>query len=415
MLVKFTPFIYLCREGCKFTCNQEGVLYRYGVCRLGVRYKMNYREVIVIGRFMEIILFSFLLSFVMVAYMLPKILLLSLRKRLVDAINVRKVHAVPASRLGGLAFFPAIAFSFLIGICLTNQESISFIPTIELTPQLILEVLSLILLFLVGVYDDILGVNYKYKFAVQILAAALLVWGGIYIQTLHGLFGIYEIPAYIGVPLTMLFFVFVTNAINLIDGIDGLASLLSIMALVVYSIVFYNRGAISESMMSLTTVGALAPFCYNNIFGVKRGIKSKIFMGDTGALVIGAILGFSSVKLWNMTGASSSDAIDQLYYILAFTMLLVPCLDVVRIILHRYRIKKPLFKPDKNHIHHKFMALGYSPRQALMFIVAINFSFLALNIALSYLLNITFIVIVDVVVWTTMHLYITKKINTKSK
>ncbi|MFR9515335.1 MAG: MraY family glycosyltransferase [Rikenellaceae bacterium] len=358
---------------------------------------------------------AFAISFMMVAFMLPRILILSLRKKLIDSVDARKVHSVPASRLGGIAFFPAILFAVLLTIS-TNNVLLPFIgPILPVSETLILDILALIMLFLIGIYDDIIGVSYRNKFVVQIFAALLIVSSGTYFRTFHGFFGIGVVPDYIGIVVTILFYVFVTNAINLIDGIDGLASLLSIMALLVFGILLINNNLVVESLMTMATLGALIPFCYSNVFGIKRGAHSKIFMGDTGALVVGAILGFTAVKVWNISYDTLNHPIDHIYYILAYTMLLVPCFDVIRIILHRYRAKKPLFMPDKNHIHHKFMALGYSARQALIYIICINAAFVVLNILLSLTLKITYIALIDVVVWSVMHILISKKIKIKTK
>lgn len=364
---------------------------------------------------MVITLLSFALSCILVAFMLPHVLILSLRKRLIDPIDPRKVHSVPASRLGGITFFPAVLFSVWLCIALTNVI-IPFIgPTIEIDVKFILITLALLLLFLIGIYDDIVGTSYRSKFFVQILSAIFVISTGTYFKTFHGFLGIEEIPIYVGVPMTLFFYVFVTNAINLIDGIDGLASMLSIMALAAYGVLLYLNNQSADCLVAIATMGALVPFWYGNVFGIKRGITSKIFMGDTGALVIGATLGYLAVAIWNISfNYSSNEPIGQIYYILAFTMLLVPCFDVVRIIIHRFLDHKPLFLPDKNHIHHKFMALGATPRQALLCIVTMNIIFMALNIALSYILNFTFIVIIDIVVWTAMHIVISKKIKSKS-
>lgn len=345
--------------------------------------------------------------------MLPHILILSLRKSLIDQMDSRKVHNVPASRLGGVAFFPAILFSVLFTISINNLTLQLFGTQIALSETLMLESLALIVLFLVGIYDDIIGVSYGKKFVSQIVAALFIILSGTYFKTFHGLFGIDVIPDYIGIVVTLMFYVFVTNSINLIDGIDGLASLLSIMALLVLSILLFSNNYITDGIFAIATLGALVPFCYSNVFGIKRGVGSKIFMGDTGALVIGAILGFSTVKVWNMSHDAMNETAGQLYYILAYTMLIVPCFDVVRIIIHRYRDKKPLFYPDKNHIHHKFMALGYSAHQTLIRIICINIAFVLLNIMLSHLINITYIVFINILLWSVMHIIISKKIKTK--
>lgn len=351
----------------------------------------------------------------MVAFMLPHILILSLRKSLIDHIDTRKVHSVPASRLGGVAFFPAILFSVLFTISVNNLFLQLFGMPTTLSDTLILEYLALIILFLVGIYDDIIGVSYRKKFVVQVIAALFIICSGTYFKTFHGLFGINAIPEYVGISVTLVFYVFVTNAINLIDGIDGLASLLSIMALLVLGILLLENNYIIDGLFAIATLGALVPFCYSNVFGIKKGAGSKIFMGDTGALVIGAILGFSTIKVWNISYDTMNQPIDHLYYILAYTMLIIPCFDVIRIVLHRYRDKKPLFLPDKNHIHHKFMALGYTARQSLTHIIRINTFFIVMNVLLSFVLNITYIVIVDVVLWSVMHVIITNKIKIKIK
>lgn len=344
--------------------------------------------------------------------MIPHIMMLSLRKRLFDPIDPRKVHASPASRLGGVTFFPAILFSVFSCISINILFPQFFDTNIVPNVRLILVVLSLLMLYLIGVSDDMVGASFKVKFFVQIIAAILIISSDVYFKTLHGIFGIYEIPSYIGVPVTLLFYVFVTNSINLIDGIDGLASLLSIMALAVYSaLLFLSSGLTVELLFTTATLGALVPFCYRNIFGVRRAIKSKIFMGDTGALVIGALLGFAAVSVWNIAYDNHlSYTYGRMFSVLSYTMLLVPCLDVVRIVIHRYRSHKPLFMPDKNHIHHKFMAIGFTPHQALFSIVTMNLLFLILNIVLALYINIIWVVVIDLAVWSAFHITLTKRI-----
>ncbi|MFI3319478.1 MAG: MraY family glycosyltransferase [Rikenellaceae bacterium] len=351
---------------------------------------------------------SFIISSLVVAYMLPQVMLLSLRKRLIDPIDVRKIHNVTASRLGGFTFFPAIilaVFSVISYVGITDPGVWSAYMNVGMT----LEVAALMLLYLVGLFDDIMDIAYRTKFVVQIIASLLVVVAGVYFKDLHGLFGIYEIPSYVGIPITLFFLVFVMNSVNLIDGIDGLASLLSIMALGVYAWLFVGVGMWQDCIMSCATLGALVPFCYSNIMGIRKGIGSKIFMGDAGALVIGAILGFMAIKLWDVEPSVGFDVGDRsLAYVLAYTMLIIPCFDVVRVVFHRARFHKPLFLPDKNHIHHKLMDLGASPRMALMQIILINIFFLVFNIVLYQYFSTNIIIICDVVVWTLFQMMITR-------
>lgn len=343
--------------------------------------------------------------------MLPRILVLSLRKRLIDHIDPRKIHRVPASRLGGVAFYPAIFFAVNICVVMVNILSPEGCK-IEDSNVLSLESLALLSLFLIGIYDDILGVSYRNKFFVQIFASVLIMMSGVYFKTLNGFFGVHEIPDWLGVTLTLGFYIFVTNAINLIDGIDGLASSLSMMALGVYGVLLFDGGLIVEALIAVAALGALLPFWYGNVFGVRRGIQSKIFMGDTGALVIGALLGFTAVVVWNkpfVDGVYSS--LDAQYSTLAFTMLLILCFDVMRIVVHRYLDKKPLFLPDRNHIHHKFIAVGYSPRRSLLCIMLMNALFLVVNLSLSFFIGFTYIVFIDLFVWTLIHIMLSKRIK----
>lgn len=167
-------------------------------------------------KFMIVTLLSFAISCIMVAFMLPHILILSLRKKLIDPIDPRKVHSVPASRLGGVTFLPAVLFSVWFVIALTNIIPSFIYPTIDITVKVILVSLALLMLFLIGIYDDIIGVSYRSKFFVQIFAAILVVVSGTYFKTLHGFCGIEEIPVYVGIPITV-FFICLCNKCDKFD------------------------------------------------------------------------------------------------------------------------------------------------------------------------------------------------------
>ncbi len=361
------------------------------------------------------LLIASIFSLSVVQLLLPRILLFSLQKRLIDPIDNRKVHSVAASRLGGISFFPAIFLSVWLCYIVSQIASNVLFQNMDIDYRLAFLTIAFMMLFLVGMYDDLFNVSPLEKFAIQIIAALLTVAAGAYFKTGNGLFEIYEIPQWLGIILTIGFYVFVTNAINLIDGIDGLASMLSILALIVYSILLIQNGYFLYSMLAATTLGALLPFWRSNVFGIKRKATSKIFMGDSGSLVIGAILGLLAVQVWNIPLLYAEEDTSNLYSILAYTMLLVPCFDVLRVMLHRYRDKKPIFQPDKNHIHHKFLALKMSPRKSLVVIVCISLSFLALNLLLSLVLNLIFIIVIDIIVWSYLHRFISKKIKQRCK
>ena len=237
-----------------------------------------------------IIVAAFLIAVVLARIIIPRILIISLRKRLFDTPDARKVHKRPVSRLGGVSFFPAILFTvtFLIGICYMTGW-VSLVDTGQHWVQILFMCTGLTLLYIVGITDDLIGVRYRQKFLVQLIAASMFPLAGLYINDFYGLFGIHAVSPFIGVPLTLVLVIFITNAINLIDGIDGLASGLSMVALSVFGTLAVIDDRWMSALLAFTTVGVLLPFFFYNVFGnADRG--RKIFMGDTGSLTIGGII-----------------------------------------------------------------------------------------------------------------------------
>ena len=329
---------------------------------------------------------------------IPQILLISFRKRLFDEPDERKIHTSTVPRLGGMAFMPVVMFSLAL-LCGIGCYS----PAVDVPRMIEAQidclpfcVCAMILVYVIGLADDLIGMRYRAKFIAQVLCGVLLIAGGIHIDNLHGLFGIYQLPQIISWLLTILVTVFIINAINLIDGIDGLASGLSSVAMLIYGTIYYLAGDYIFSMFAFATLGVLIQFFYYNVFGRAENHK-KIFMGDTGSLTIGVALTILSIKI------SVQVPMPELHYsnmfVLAFVPLLVPCFDVVRVYLHRVQTHNNPFLPDKNHIHHKFLAMGVSQRRALSLIVFMSFLFTALSIALSQVVNINILFAVDILVW----------------
>ena len=357
-----------------------------------------------------VIVITMLVSGSIVAFMLPHIVLLSLKKRLLDPFCERKIHTKRTSRLGGISFFVGIFISFMLSVSIFNTLGLT---QINITDRFALEICAVFILYLIGLSDDLAGVKYRKKFLFQILTAILIIISGTYIHSFNGLFGVFAIPKYVGIPLTILLIVFITNALNLIDGLDGLASSLSIMALTVYGVLFFMCNKSIDMLIAFATVGALIPFLYANLKRVKKRTSTKIIMGDSGALVIGMILSIMMIKLWSIEPTESYIIPSNYFHVMAFTMILVPCLDVLRVVLHRAKNKSPLFMPDKNHCHHKLIALGCTHHQSLLVILAMNTFFILLNILLTNKLPIICIVALDMVIWTILHILITKKITKK--
>ena len=265
---------------------------------------------------------------------------------------------------------------------------------------------AMLLLYLVGIADGLIGVRYRAKFIAQVLCAVMLLTGGIWINDLHGTLGIHDIPSWVGYPLTVLAVVFIINAINLIDGIDGLASGLSGVACLVYGITFYMTSQYLYAMLAFATLGVLLPFFYYNVFG-DASKRKKIFMGDTGSLTIGIVLAILSIRM-------AMYPLDECIWhanplVLGFAPLFVPCCDVVRVYLHRVRNGKNPFLPDKNHIHHKLLAIGMPQRAAMISILVSTFIVVVSNIVVSRYININLLLLADVILWIIGNIWLSRR------
>ena len=351
------------------------------------------------------LLFGFLFAVSLGMVIIPRILVISHKKRLYDVPDARKVHTMPVPRLGGLSFFPVILMSMflVIGFRLyfwdMDTSSLSF----NMLYEYLFLFVGMTLLYLVGVCDDLVGVGYRYKFAVQIAAALLLVLSGNWFDSFGGLFGIYSVPVWVGVPFTVFIVVYITNAINLIDGIDGLASGLCCIALSVLSVIFFLRGQYVYALLAICTLGILMPFwCYNVFGNANRG--HKLFMGDAGSLTLGYVISFLIIHM-SVTN-EVSPTLSNPYMVIAFSTVLVPLLDVIRVVLHRLREHKNPFLPDKNHFHHKLLRTGMRVRVVMVTILGIAVSFIGLNAWLAWQMNITFLLGINLILWSSLHLTI---------
>ena len=356
------------------------------------------------------IIFSLGISILLTGVIIPQILLIAFRKKLFDVPDERKIHKSAVPRLGGIAFMPAIFFSVtsVCGFAMLYEPSQSNSIDYQWIVQFCFISCSIMLMFLVGLADDLVGVKYRAKFVVQIISAIMLVAGGLWIDNLHGFMWIHELSPFIGVPLTILVIVFIINAINLIDGIDGLASGLSAIALLFYGIAFYSVGEYLYAMISAAAMGTLIPFFYFNVFGDPEKRK-KIFMGDTGALTIGVVLTTMALKMNELPPAV--DQVQANPLVLAFSPLIVPCFDVIRVYMHRILKRRNPFLPDKCHIHHKILAMGLPQRVTIISILIVSACFIIINVLISPYMNVTFILIIDLTIWTLSNIWLTRAIK----
>ena len=354
----------------------------------------------------------FVISAIFVAIVLPAIVRTANKMNLYDTQDERKVHKGNVPRLGGLSFIPAILFSLLLVIAAMSIYSpVNMLFSYGPITEVMLAMSGCLILYLVGIMDDIIGVSYKQKFFMQILATTLICISGLWIKDLHGIFGIHALHPVIGIPLTYVVVVLIINSINLIDGIDGLASGLCIMGTVGYSVVFFHRDMNIHMLLAAAMLGVLLVFYLYNTLG-KPGVL-KTFMGDTGSLTMGYLLAFFALKLTSIERPMFGSGYDGSYFIYAMSVILIPVMDVFRVFFARIRDAKSPFFPDKRHIHHKIMALGFSMRQTRYIIFSISLIFFTINmLIIGWLkLNINILICIDAVIWIAMNMLISNRVH----
>lgn len=291
-----------------------------------------------------LILFS--LALVSTWWIYKKVLKIAIIKNIVDKPEARKIQLEPVPVLGGLAVFFGIVVA-LTSACFYYEMGSLFV---------IMGALAIMLY--VGTLDDILGLSPAYRFVVEILVVLLLIFcNKSSLDSFHGLWNIYTIPQYLSVPLTVFACVGIMNAINLIDGVNGLSSGYCIAACICFFITFLVAGDKYAACLAAVSAGSLIPFFCHNVFGS----KSKMFIGDGGALMMGTVL--ASLVIIALSSESILAArVDDNFGIVAFTLavLAIPVFDTLRVMFARIVRGRSPFQPDRTHFHHLLFDLGFS-------------------------------------------------------
>ncbi len=303
---------------------------------------------------------AFLASLIIAILSIPSIVKVAELKHLFDEPGDRTVHTTSTPTLGGLALFSGFTVSSLFFSDMTEIPELKFILA------------GIIILFFVGIKDDILIIAPLTKLSGQILAAFLIVFfTDLQITDLHGFFGITDIPQFIGIPLTIFVFLVVINGFNLIDGIDGLSASIGVVVTCTLGLWFYLTKEYQYVILSASVAGALFGFLRFNVFSK----KNKIFMGDTGSLILGLIISVLIIKFNQKNIDQNFDYAKYAAPVISIAILIIPLYDTLRVMFIRFFQRKPLFKPDKQHIHHIFLGLGLSHKQAVLILVLINILF----------------------------------------
>lgn len=303
------------------------------------------------------IISSLIISLIISIASIPVIINISKLKDLMAEIELRSSHETLTPTLGGVAIFAATLISYFIWDNPYEGHEIH------------LAVADLIILFFLGIKDDILILSPKKKLLIQIAASVLLITlGDLRINSLYGLIGVNNIPYFLSIIFTTFIFISLINAINLLDGIDGLAGTVGVMASICFGYLFFNLGLFAHATLAFSLAGSLIGFLRYN-----WSIKNKIFMGDTGSLIVGFLLSFFAVKYIILNS-------DYLYNpqlgndapILAMLILILPLFDTLRMFIIRLLALKSPFEGDRNHLHHILIDQGISHMAATLLLVGGN-------------------------------------------
>lgn len=299
-----------------------------------------------------LILFSCsICSFLITYFTLPSVIKLAYHKKLFDIPDVRKVHSELTPSLGGIGIFIGVLISFTLFCSLSNFEAYKYIIT------------AYLILFFMGIKDDLLPMDAKKKLLIQIIVAALIAFGGVRITSLHGLLGIYNIHVIASYCLTIFFIVGITNSYNLIDGVDGLAGGLGGIGCMTLGFLLLWVQEYNFAVLAFAITGSLLAFLRYNF----AKYPNKTFMGDNGSLLLGLTITVLSIQFVESVNTRLIMEITSPIGIIA-GIIFIPFYDTIRVFTIRILNGKSPFSPDKNHIHHEFLRSKVGHRQTSIFL-----------------------------------------------
>lgn len=327
------------------------------------------------------IIVAFALSFLIVYVAIPTIIRVARMAQWFDRPNERKIHSKPIPRLAGVALFSAISISTLLFL---NCKDLGWLNYF---------LVALIILFFIGLKDDILITAPLTKFSGQLLAVSIvIILGKIQITNLHGFFHISTIPNIIGILLTIFTFLVIINSFNFIDGIDGLAAIIGIEAALTFGLWFYHYKLYNYAILSAILIGSLLGYLP---FNLSNG-KNKIFFGDTGTMLTGLVISVLAIQF-----NEAVLKIPELRYFpapaVSFGILILPFYDMLRIIYIRFLTGQKFYQPDQNHIHHIFLRLGFNQRTTLLILSTLNLIFIILSFVLAKYFSIRRLLLIQLI------------------
>jgi len=329
---------------------------------------------------------AFLIGLILVYISIPVIVRISNEKHLYDEPNERRINKTVVPNLGGVALFIGVSIATLLSLHQLEFIEFRYIQA------------SLIILFFIGIKDDILIISARKKFIAQVICALILIIpGGIRFTSLHGILGFQEIGYVFSVLISLLAIVAIINATNLVDGIDGLAASIGIFSSIIFGAKFLVTGNNDYAILCFSIVGSLIAFVWYNVYGTTY----KIFLGDTGSLILGLLIAVQVIQ-YNEFALTTTPQETAFSPIFSLAILATPLADMIRVFAVRiYKGKSP-FAPDLGHIHHRLLRLGFSHFTSTIIIVLTNgfiitlaftFRFLNKHLLMALLIAVIFLML----------------------
>lgn len=334
------------------------------------------------------VIFAFITAFIVTYFAIPSIINIAEKKNLFDVPNKRSSHTLNTPSLGGLGIFAGAIFSIIFWTPFQTFGSLQFI------------LCGFIILFLVGAKDDVLPMDPYKKMVAQVLAAAIIVFKTeVRITSLYGLFGVQaNMPEWLVIPISIFTILVIINAFNLIDGIDGLAGSLGAIICGTLGCWFLIAGQWDLATVAFAIVGAIVAFLRYNFS------PARIFMGDTGSLIIGlasAVLALSFIELNHKLEPGISHKLKDVP-VVAIGIMIIPLFDTLRVFITRIIRKKSPFEADRRHIHHLLIDYGFTHMRATGILVSVNVFFITLVLGLHDLLDIHLLLLLIILIATSL-------------
>ena len=312
---------------------------------------------------------SIILSFIIGLCFMPLVIDIAKKRDFVVKPNKRTSHEGTIPNIGGINIF----ISFLLTVFLFSYGIID---------QLQFIIVGVFFILIVGFVDDLIDIKAYWKLLGELVSGFfLIVVSDIRLTSLHGFLGINELPVFASYFLSIFVFIAIINALNLIDGVDGLASGLGILYSLFFALYFSYTGSVNLAISAYAMVGSLGVFFIYNVFGK----KNKIFMGDTGSLLLGYMLTLYVFQFCEMNAYPQKFHLSEFFQMnaapaVAVCVLMVPLFDTIRVMLTRIKKGVSPFHPDKNHIHHLLLKTGIKHRQVTYVLLLVTGGFIALGI-----------------------------------